>query len=74
MENEVKQVVVNKPFYQSKIVWLAVATIFLGAIDQLNLLGTLLPTEYQGAFTMIMGLLTLVARSFSGITIAKSKE
>lgn len=64
-------VIEKKPFYKSKIVWLAVATIFLGAVDQLNLLSTQLPVEYQGITTMVLGALTLLARSFSGITVVK---
>lgn len=64
-------VIEKKPFYKSKIVWLAVATIFLGAVDQLNLIATQLPAEYQGAITMVLGTLTLLARSFSGITLVK---
>ena len=75
MSNENKNqdvaVIEKKPFYKSKIVWLAVATIFLGAVDQLNLIATQLPAEYQGAITMVLGVLTLLARSFSGITLVK---
>ena len=72
MSNDIDvQFVEEKPFYKSKIVWLAVATMFLGAADQLNLLSTLLPPEYQGLFTMVMGALTLVARSYSGVTVIK---
>ena len=64
-------VIEKKPFYKSKIVWLAVATIFLGAVDQLNLIATQLPAEYHGAITMVLGALTLLARSFSCITLVK---
>ena len=43
MSNDIDvQFVEEKPFYKSKIVWLAVATMFLGAADQLNLLSNLL--------------------------------
>lgn len=72
-ENKTQDVAIieKKPFYKSKIVWLAVATMFLGAVDQLNLIATQLPAEYQGAITMVLGALTLIARSFSGITLVK---
>lgn len=60
----------TKPFYKSTIIWLSVATIFLGAVDQLNLIGTYLPIEYQGAFTMVLGVLTLIARAFTGSNAA----
>ena len=62
----------NIPFYKSAIVWVALATIFLGAVDQLNLIGLTLPAEYQGVFTMVLGALTLVARAVSG-TISLKK-
>lgn len=62
----------NIPFYKSAIVWVALATIFLGAVDQLNLIGSTLPAEYQGVFTMILGALTLAARAVSG-TISLKK-
>ena len=62
-----------KPFYKSKLVWLAIATIFLGAIDQLNILGGLLPEQYQGIYTMIMGVLTLAARAVTGTSITLKK-
>lgn len=65
MENEVA----TKPFYKSTIVWLSIATIFLGAVDQLNLIGSQLPTEYQGAFTMVLGTLTLLARALTGANV-----
>lgn len=67
-------VVDTKPFYKSKIVWLAIATIFLGAVDQLNLLAGQLPTEYQGVITMVLGALTLAARAFSGLSLVKSTD
>lgn len=76
MTEEVKEVSTNtevKAFYQSKIVWIAIATIFLGALDQLNILGGLLPAEYQGVYTMIVGLLTLIARSVTSTSIALTK-
>lgn len=71
MANQDVAVVEKKPFYKSKIVWLAVATIFLGAVDQLNFITAQLPTEYQGAITMVLGALTLLARSYSGLTVVK---
>ena len=72
MTTEVTQVE-SKPFYKSKLVWLAIATIFLGAIDQLNILGGLLPSEYQGIYTMIIGALTLAARAVTGTSITLKK-
>lgn len=59
----------NKKFYQSKIVWLALATILIGANDQLAILGHQLPEEYQGLFTMALGALTLIARTYSGTVV-----
>lgn len=63
----------TKPFYKSKIVWLAVATIFLGATDELTSLGNLLPAEYQGLFTIMLGAATLIARAYSGTQITVKK-
>ena len=71
MANQDVAVVEKKPFYKSKIVWLAIATIFLGAVDQLNFITAQLPTEYQGVITMVLGALTLLARSYSGLTVVK---
>lgn len=71
MANQDVAVVEKKPFYKSKIVWLAIATIFLGAVDQLNFITAQLPAEYQGAITMVLGALTLLARSYSGLTVVK---
>ena len=71
MANQDVAVVEKKPFYKSKIVWLAIATIFLGAVDQLNFITAQLPTEYQGIITMVLGALTLLARSYSGLTVVK---
>lgn len=75
MSNQEVEVTTNnqKPFYQSKIIWLAIATIFLGAVDQLNLIGAQLPAEYQGIYTIIVGALTLFARTYSGSTITLKK-
>ena len=72
MTTDVTQVE-SKPFYKSKLVWLAIATIFLGAIDQLNILGGLLPEQYQGIYTMIIGALTLAARAVTGTSITLKK-
>lgn len=60
----------SKPFYKSKLVWIALATMFLGAVDQLNLLSGLLPAEYQGFYTMIVGVLVLAARGVTSTSIA----
>ena len=70
-----KEVVVleNKPFYKSKIVWLALTTIFIGAAEQLSILGQFLPAEYQGLFTTILGAAVLVARSYSATNITLKK-
>lgn len=70
-----KEVVVleNKPFYKSKIVWLALATIFIGAAEQLSILGQFLPAEYQGLFTAILGTAVLIARSYSATNITLKK-
>ena len=70
-----KEVVVleNKPFYKSKIVWLALATIFIGAAEQLSILGQFLPAEYQGLFTTILGTAVLIARSYSATNITLKK-
>lgn len=69
-ENKVVSVTAEtKPFYKSKIVWLSIATIFLGAVDQLGVLGSLLPADYQGVFTMVIGFLTLLARTVTGAAI-----
>lgn len=73
-ENNNVKVVETKAFYKSKIVWLAVATIFLGATEQFAVLGDLLPTEYQGIFTMVVGFLTLLARTVTGTAIAVSSD
>ena len=73
-ENNNVKVVETKAFYKSKIVWLAVATIFLGATEQFAVLGDLLPAEYQGIFTMIVGFLTLLARTVTGTAIAVSSD
>ncbi len=71
MSEQVNAVVTDtKPFYKSKLVWIALATIFLGAVDQLNLLGGLLPAEYQGFYTMIVGVLVLAARGVTSTSIA----
>ena len=70
-ENKVVEATAEtKPFYKSKIVWLSIATIFLGAVDQLGVLGSLLPADYQGVFTMVIGFLTLLARTVTGAAIA----
>lgn len=66
---ELAETTESKPFYKSKIVWLSIATIFLGAVDQLGVLGTLLPADYQGIFTMTIGFLTLLARTVTGASI-----
>lgn len=63
----------NKPFYKSKIVWLAAATIFLGVAEQLSILGQFLPSEYQGIFTAILGAAVLFARSYSATNITIKK-
>lgn len=63
-----------KPFYKSKIVWLAFATMFLGAAEQFAVIGNLLPSEYQGAFTMVVGFLTLVARTVTGTAIVATNK
>ena len=70
-----KEVVVleNKPFYKSKIVWLALATIFIGAAEQLSILGQFLPAEYQGLLNTILGAAVLVARSYSATNITLKK-
>lgn len=60
----------SKAFYKSKIFWLAVATIFLSVADQAKILGDLLPTEYQGVYTAIIGGAILVARLFSGQSVS----
>ena len=73
-ENNDVKAVETKAFYKSKIVWLAVATIFLGATEQFAVLGDLLPAEYQGIFTMIVGFLTLLARTVTGTAIAVSSD
>ena len=73
-ENNNVKAVETKAFYKSKIVWLAVATIFLGATEQFAVLGDLLPAEYQGIFTMVVGFLTLLARTFTGTAIAVSSD
>lgn len=70
----VSEVVTNtKAFYKSKIVWLALATIFLGVSDQLNVLAAQIPTAYQGVITAILGILTLLARSYSGTQLTINK-
>lgn len=63
----------NKPFYKSKIVWLALATILIGAAEQLSILGQFLPAEYQGLFTTILGVAVLVARSYTTTNITLKK-
>ena len=70
-----KEVVVleNKPFYKSKIVWLALATIFIGAAEQLSILGQFLPAQYQGLITTILGTAVLIARSYSATNITLKK-
>lgn len=68
-----EKVTQSKPFYKSKIVWLAVATMFLGASDQLTSLGQLLPQEYQSLFTVILGAGILIARSYSATSISVKK-
>lgn len=73
-ENNDVKAVETKAFYKSKIVWLAVATIFLGATEQFAVLGDLLPAEYQGIFTMVVGFLTLLARTVTGTAIAVSSD
>ena len=73
-ENNNVKAVETKAFYKSKIVWLAVATIFLGATEQFAVLGDLLPAEYQGIFTMVVGFLTLLARTVTGTAIAVSSD
>lgn len=73
MDNKNTTEIVDKPFYQSKIVWIAVATMFLGALDQFSVIGQSLPTEYQGIFTMAIGGLTLLARAFSASNITLKK-
>jgi uncharacterized membrane protein len=70
----VSEVVTNtKAFYKSKIVWLALITIFLGASDQLSLLATHIPAAYQGIATSILGLLILLARAYSGTSLTIKK-
>lgn len=59
----------SKAFYKSKILWLAIATVFISVADQLQLVGGLLPTEYQGVYTAILGGAILVARFFSGQSV-----
>ena len=73
-ENNDVKAVETKAFYKSKIVWLSVATIFLGATEQFAVLGDLLPAEYQGIFTMVVGFLTLLARTVTGTAIAVSSD
>ena len=63
----------SKPFYKSKIVWLALTTIFVGASEQLSVLGQFLPAEYQGLFTTILGAAVLIARSYSTTNITLKK-
>lgn len=60
----------SKAFYKSKIFWLAVATIILSVGDQLKLLSDFLPVEYQGLYTAAIGTAILIARLFSGQTVA----
>lgn len=59
----------NKAFYKSKIFWLAITTILISVVDQLQLLTQFLPTEYQSIYTAILGAAILVARLFSGQSI-----
>lgn len=68
------EVTETKAFYKSKIVWLAVATIFLGAAEQFAVIGDLLPAEYQGIFTMVIGFLTLLARTVTSTAIVTTNK
>lgn len=72
--NTVETATEVKPFYKSKIVWLAFATIFLGAAEQFAVIGDLLPSEYQGVFTMVVGFLTLLARAVTGTAIVATNK
>ena len=62
--------VTSKAFYKSKIFWLAVATIVLSVADQAKLFTELLPVEYQGVYTAVIGVAILVARLFSGQAVS----
>lgn len=73
-ETTTVEVTETKAFYKSKIVWLAVATIFLGAAEQFAVIGNLLPTEYQGIFTMVIGFLTLLARTVTSTAIVTTNK
>lgn len=58
-----------KAFYKSKIFWLAIATVLVSLADQLQLVTSFLPAEYQGVYTAILGGAILIARLFSGQSV-----
>lgn len=64
------EVVLSKAFYKSKIFWLAIATIVLSIAEQAKVLGELLPTEYQGVYTAVIGAAILIARLYSGQSVS----
>lgn len=59
-----------KAFYKSKIFWLAITTVVISVADQLQLLTNLLPVEYQGVYTAVLGVAILIARLLSGQSIS----
>ena len=55
----------NKIWYKSKIIWLSIATIIVGASEYFPILGQYLPDNYQGMFTALTGILIVIARAYS---------
>lgn len=55
----------KKVFYKSKILWLSVALIIVTCSEQLNLISQYVPTEYQNAVNIILGVLIILARATS---------
>ena len=63
----------EKPFYTSKILWLSLVAIFLGAAEQLNGLAEFLPENVSGIYTSVLGVLILIARFFSSASLTLKK-
>ena len=55
----------NKIWYKSKIIWLSIATIIIGASEYFQILGQYVPDNYQGMFTALTGILIVIARAYS---------
>lgn len=64
----------NKIWYKSKIIWLSIATIIIGASEYFPILGQYVPDNYQGMFTALTGILIVIARAYSNHELTSTNK